>query len=149
MPNSTFASIIALIKTKLEGLVDGNGKAIFREVYDYPEGEFSDGYPVAVVRDLSSSGEVMDTSRNERTFSFEVVLYEEMLEGGAKNKKESTENLRAITDEVIKAFDADPQLSGNVMRVLVVEAEMDFTSRAGTFNFAKFIIEAKDFVSTC
>ena len=142
----SYTSLIALLKTKLEGLLDVNDEPIFKQVYPYAENEFS-GFPCAVIVDKGGSGQVIDTSRIERAFTFEISLYQEQSQAG-KSKSEAAVSLRTVVDRVIQSFDQDPQLGSNVMRVIVVDVSVDFSSRSGTFNFAKFTVQLNDLVNS-
>lgn len=141
----TYANLISLLKTKLEGLKDVNNATIFKAVYAYGENEFS-GFPCAVILDKGGGGQVIDTNRIERAFTFDIFLYQEQSQAG-KTKSEAAVNLRRVVDQVIQSFDQDPQLNDNVMRVLVVDVSLDFTSRNGTFNFARFTVQLNDLVN--
>jgi hypothetical protein len=134
------AEIRDLIVTKLEAIQDADSNDIFVEVARYPHGDFS-GYPSATVRIAGSSGKVIDTHRNERTFVFEVALYQEQSEQ-AKNADEANEAMLEAVDAVIEAFDQDKDLGGQVEIVRVVDYTANFVSKPGTLNFANFSIEA-------
>jgi hypothetical protein len=54
---------------------------------------------------------------------------------------------RSTVDAVMKSFDEDPQLGGEVMRVIVTDITTDFEVRAGTFQFARFTVNVRDFVN--
>jgi hypothetical protein len=142
----SYTNLISKLKDKLEALVDESESPIFHEVYDYPENNFS-GYPVAVILDKGGGGQVIDTSRIERAFTFDVLLYQEQSIQG-KNKEEAAAILRSIVDRVILSFDSDPQLGGEVMRVLVANVSLDFTAAAGVHNFARFTIQLNDFTNS-
>jgi len=141
----TYVNLIGLLKTKLEGLLDDDDNAIFKKVYAYGENEF-EGYPCAVILDKGGAGQVIDTQRIERAFTFDIFLYQEQSKAG-KTKSEAATNLRTVVDHVIQSFDQDPQLGGIVMRVIVVDVSLDFTSRNGTFNFARFTVQLNDLVN--
>lgn len=141
----TFAGIIAKIKTKLESLKDDDENDLFGKVVDFRDGEFSD-FPVAMIYEIGWRGEVIDTHRNERTFSIGIDLYQEQSRAG-KTKAEAVEIMRDIVDRVIVSFDQDPDLSGEVEIINVVSGTTDFRISKGTFNFANFVIEARVIVS--
>lgn len=136
---STLAGIKALIKTKLEALIDSGTEKLFESVFDYPNGDFKE-YPVAVILNTGASGEFLDTARNERTFHFTINLYQENSEAG-KDKEEADEIMTETVDKVITAFDQDKDLGGEIEIVRVVEATFDFKVTAGTFNYASIKID--------
>jgi len=131
--------IKALIKTKLESIVDDNGNSIFGDIFDYPNGDFKN-YPVAVILNTGIAGEGLDTGRNKRTFHLVVNLYQEQSKSG-RNNEEADGIMTKTADMIIEAFDTDPDLGGEVINVSVVEATFDFKVTAGTFNFATFKID--------
>src|SRR3972149_5971178 len=100
----TYANLIGLLKTKLEGLLDDDDNAIFKNVYAY-----------AVILDKGGAGQVIDTQRIERAFTFDIFLYQEQSKAG-KTKSEAATNLRTVVDHVIQSFDQDPQVGGVVVR---------------------------------
>ena len=144
--SQTYTNLISKLKTKFEGLKDGDNVAIFKAVYDHAEGDFS-GYPCAVIVDKGGAGQIIDTQRIERAFTFEVSLYQEQSQA-AKTKAEAATIMRSIVDQVIQSFDEDTQLGGEVMRVIVVDVVLDFTIKQGTFNFARFTIQCNDLVNS-
>jgi hypothetical protein len=131
---TTITEILALIKAKLVAL------DIFGVVVDYSDGNFTK-FPAAVVTEEGGTGEVLDTHRNARTFSFTIKLYQEQSEAG-KTQEEAAEIMRTCSDAILTAFDKDKDLSGSVEIVRVVEFNTDFKVAAGTFNFATFRVEA-------
>ncbi|MDD5068487.1 MAG: hypothetical protein PHN89_02725 [Candidatus Pacebacteria bacterium] len=136
---TTLEGLKALIKTKLESLVDGGGKSIFGDIFDYPDGEFGN-YPAAVILQKGADGIILDTARNERVFHFVINLFQEQ-SGIGKNKEESDELMTKASDAIIKAFDQDPGMGGEVEKISVVEATFDFRVQKGTFNFATFKVD--------
>src|SRR3989304_3995798 len=82
----TYANLIGLLKTKLEGLLDDDDNAIFKHAYAYGENEF-EGYPCAVILDKGGAGQVIDTQRIERAFTFDIFLYQERQRQGKQNLK--------------------------------------------------------------
>jgi len=136
---TTIVEIKALIKAKLESVVDSHGDAMF-QVFDYPNADFQK-YPVAVIIDSGMSGIELDTARVERTFHFTIYLYQEQSVAG-KNSQEASEAMERASDKIIEAFDQDPYLSNEVEKVRVIEGTFDFKSSAGTFNFATFKVDA-------
>ncbi len=135
----TLEGLKALIKTKLESIKDGGGKSIFGDIFAYPEGDFKN-YPVAVILQKGASGNILDTGRNERTFHFVVNLFQEQSKIG-KTREEADELMTKASDSILEAFDQDPDLGGEVEKVVVVEATFDFRVQQGTFNFATFMVD--------
>lgn len=135
---TTLEGIIALIKTKLEG-IQVDSEDAFGTVLDYADGDFGT-YPTAVIVEVNGEGEVMDTHRNQRTHRYEVRLYQEQSRAG-KTKQEAATLMRKITDQVLTAFDEDKDLGGEVDIVRVVSFDMNFKVAAGTFNFATFRLD--------
>ncbi len=131
---TTITDILALIKAKLTGLNK------FGFIADYDDGDFKD-YPAAIVTEDGGSGEVLDTHRNSRTFSFTIKLYQEQSHAG-KTKEEAAEIMRSCSDAILVAFDQDKDLGGAVEIVRVVSFDTSFKVAAGTFNFATFRVEA-------
>jgi hypothetical protein len=144
--SQTYTNLISKLKAKLEALKDGNDVAIFKNVFDYAEGDFS-GYPSATIVEKGGAGQTIDTHRTERAFTFEITLYQEQSQAG-KTKSEAATIMRSIVDQVIQSFDEDPQLGGEVMRVVVVDVVLDFAVKQGTFNFARFTVQCNDLVNT-
>lgn len=137
---TTIKDIKAAIKTKLEG-IQLNSEAVFGSVYDYPETKF-DAWPAAVIRRAGSDGLVIDTGRNQRTFHFEVLLYQAQAEQ-AKNAEDSEGIMVNAEDAILTAFDEDKDLGGQVMRINVVSSTDTPTAvNQGAFNFAVFKIDA-------
>ena len=135
----TIVDIQSAIKTKIETLKDESDISIFGEVFDYANADFSK-YPAVVIKPTGGSGNRIDTHRIERTFSFEVTLYQEQSKAGT-NKKTASEKMASVSDQIIQAFDQDPSLSGALEQVNVVGYDFDFTVRPGMFNFAIFKLE--------
>jgi len=140
--------IMPLIKAKFEGLVDGNGKKIFKEVKGFLSGNFS-GFPSALIKYDIHLGELLDTARNERTYNFRALLYQEQSDKGKQNE-ESVEILAGIVEAVEKAFDQDVTLGGEVMRVMVTQANPndEASGDEGSFVFSDMLIQVVDLVDT-
>jgi hypothetical protein len=136
---TTLVELKALIKTKLQSIVDGSGNQMMGDIFDYPNGEFKK-YPVAVIIDSGMTGIELDMARNERTFHFLVNLFQEQTHAGKTNQTAS-EAMEAVADKLIIAFDKDIDFGGEVERVRVVDGSFDFKVSAGTFNFATFKID--------
>lgn len=142
MARQTYTAVMALIKAKLEAIVDGNDETILKAVYDYNIGTPS-GYPIAVIQDRAGEGSMIDTHRNERMFEFDIVLYQEI---GEKTQDEAATLMRTAVDAVLEAFDEDRNLSENVARVQVVPVSFDYTTQNGPHAFATFNIRVVDVV---
>lgn len=139
---TTTKEIRDLIVDKLEAIDsdDSGAGAIFGQVFAYAQGDFTD-YPVAVVRPTGGRGTEIDTHRNERIFTFEITLYQEQSVAG-KTKEDADAIVVEAADKVIESFDRDKDLGGEVEIVKVISFTYDFQSRAGTYNFATFQVEA-------
>lgn len=138
MASTTIAEIKALIKTKIESLLDGEGNSIFGQVKDYVEGDF-EKYPAVIITPVEFDGETIDTARNERNFSFEIRLYQEQGHAG-KTKEEADEIMTECADRIITAFDQDQDLSNEIEKVRVIKGNFQLEVAKGTFNFATFVI---------
>lgn len=134
----TLTEVIALIETKLKSLKNGTAP-IFGDVFKYTDGDFKK-FPVALIAEAGGKGEVIDTHRNQRTYNFEIKLYQEQSIAG-KSKEEAATIMRSAADAILTAFDQDKDLGGEVDIVRVVEFDTDFKVAAGTFNFATFRID--------
>lgn len=139
MARQTYSNLISILKTKIQGIKDDNSVVIFDEVFDYGESNFSK-YPAAVIIERAGTGDTIDTHRNERTFQFSIFLYQEMSNAG-KSKSEAAGVMRRAVDKVMEAFDIDPTLSSEVVKVEVVPVSIDFSVRQGVFIFAEFDIK--------
>lgn len=135
----TIKGIRDLIVAKLETIKDTEGNDIFGDIFGYAKGDF-ENYPVVVVTPSGGKGEVLDTHRNERTFQFTIKLYQEQSRAG-KTPEEADEMMTEASDAILKAFDVDEDLGGEVQIVRVVEFDTDFKVAAGTFNFATFRVD--------
>jgi len=137
---TTSEEIRDLIVAKLESLKIGSVD-VFGEVFEYGQGDFSK-YPVAVVRPTGGNGIEIDTHRNERTFLFDVSLYQEQTNAG-KNKADANEKMIKAADLVTVMFDQDKDLGGEIQNVKVVKFNYDFKVAAGTYVFATYQVEAR------
>lgn len=134
------ADIRDLIKAKLEDLGD-SGDPVFKEVFDYAQGDFKK-YPVAVILPTGGSeGSVLDTHRNHRTFSFLVTCYHEQTDAGP-DKEEVNDIMTNVVDEVIVAFDQDKNFGFEVEQIRVVKMDFNFRVANGPFDFASFQVDA-------
>jgi len=140
MTSKTIASIQTLISNKISALADVDSNLLFKVVANKGEGNF-DGYPAAVIMPTGGVGKVADTAVNERIFTFQILCYQEQTEQGM-NKAGATERMTEICDAIINAFDIDPDLGREVMKIEVVDYSFDFKQVTGTWNFATFTINA-------
>lgn len=138
MASSTTAEIVALLETKL-ATVEVDGADAFGEIFAYAKADFSK-YPVAVIKAAGGRGVEIDTHRIERTFSFDVTIYQEESHAG-RTSEAATEIQTAVVDAVMQSFDRDPDLGGEVETVRVVEWDTNFGVRAGVFSFATFKVD--------
>lgn len=137
---TTLEDIRALVVAKLQALKNQRGDSLFGNVFDYANGDFTK-YPVAVVLPTGgSTGQGVDTHRIERIFSFQVTLYQEQTQAG-KTKSEANDIMTEAVDKVIKAFDQDPDLGGELQIVKVVRMDFNFKVSAGTYVFATFQVD--------
>lgn len=136
---SNIKDIRQLIVDKLEAMIDENSDPIFKQVFPYAQGDFTQ-YPVAVVKPTGGRGAEIDTHRNERIYEFVVSLYQEQSQAG-KTKIEADAIMTKCSDALLKAFDEDKTLGDEVQIVKVVQFDLDFKVAAGTFNFGNFRIE--------
>jgi hypothetical protein len=141
---TTREDIRQLILDKLESIVDEEGNSIFGDIFDYPEAKF-ENYPVAVIMSKGIEGEILDTSRNQRTFKFTIDLYQEQTKAG-RTPEEAEKIMGRASDKIIEAFDTDQDLGGEVLMVRIVNAVFDFKVAEGTFNFATFEIDCVSIV---
>lgn len=137
---TTIEDIRALIVAKMQGINKPGGDPLLGEVFDYAQGNFTK-YPVAVVLPSGgSTGLGVDTHRIERIFSFNVTLYQEQTQAG-KDKQDANDIMTKAADLVIKSFDQDPDLGGELQIVRVVKMDFNFKVSAGTYIFATFQVD--------
>lgn len=125
---TTAAGIRDLIVAKLEGVQIGVLPAL-AEVFAHGDNDMT-RFPCAVVEPTGWDGQVLDTHRNERTFTFRVSLYQEVSDQAA-NKTEANERMLAVVDAVVAAFDRDPDLGNEVQIITPVRGTYDFTGQSG------------------
>jgi hypothetical protein len=140
MAADTLVTIKALIKAKLQGLVDGLGASIFKDISDYPTAKFA-GYPSVVIIQKGVTGNWLDTGRNERTFKFTIDLYQEQSKAG-RTQDQADKIMAESVDAILTAFDQDKDFGGQLQIVRVVSATFDFKSgNTETFNYATFEVD--------
>lgn len=141
MSATTISTISTLIKNKLSGITVGANPA-FKKVYEYPTGTF-EGYPSAVIIPTGGTeGKVIDTHRNERTFSFKVSCYQAQTQQGL-DKEDAYTRLRDVCDAVIIAFDQEKDFNHEVLEVKVVKMSFEFRGTDGVHNFATFDVDVR------
>jgi len=134
----TIKDIEILLKAKIDDLKI-SGVNVFAETHDHAEGDFTK-YPAACVVYTGSRGQIIDTHRNERVFSFEIRMFQEQSQAG-KTKQQAHDLMRDALDAIVEAFDHDQSLGNEVETVKVVEFDADFEVKAGTFNFATLKVD--------
>lgn len=108
--------MIQTISTKLQNLLKtlaGKGKP-FVSVLDYHTLE-NKGFPYMTFEFSSFNGTVLDTCNNERTRTFEALIFQEETETGGR--KEATEILYKAVDEVVALLDKNYTLEDTVIVV--------------------------------
>jgi hypothetical protein len=147
MARQTYDNLRAIIKTKLESIMDNGSpaKTILYEVNDYTEGK-SEGYPFANIRISGGEGDFADTARNQREFIFNIDLYQEVDESG-KTKEDATDAMVLAIDKIMEAFDTDVRLGESCAFVKVIPVLLDTTVKSGVFLFATFEIHIVDLVN--
>lgn len=131
--------ISAKIVTEL-GTVTG-----LHSVYAYEPAKPTDGkYPFASVTISSLEGRFGDTQRNERTYIFNIRVYQERVKVG----NEKAERLiREMADEIMTLFDNNTTLDGMVKFVRPVSANFDYIDREiGDTRVAEFEVECVNVV---
>lgn len=102
-----FQQISDAILAKLEAL-EGAGQP-FQAVFDFHTLETT-GYPYACFEPVEFRAEILDTCRNLRTYTFQILVFQEVTETGGR--KEAKEIIVKAMDGVISALDADYTLGG-------------------------------------
>lgn len=143
----SYASLNAVIATKVDSLKDINNVKIFANVYNNPNAK-PNGYPCAFVVDRAGEGDILDTARNEREWQFEITVLQEV---GTRTSDEALDIMRTIVDRLVTMFDQDPQIevSGvqQCMRAKVVPLEFDYIIKEQPFLKAVFVVACVDLVS--
>lgn len=141
----TYQNLITKLKEKLEGIKDENGKTILYQVFTYKGAEMT-GYPTAVIMDTANEGSFLDTHRNQRVFSFQLLIYQEQSVAG-KSKEIATQVMRKTVDIILESFDTDLTLNNELQFIRIVPVEIDYTIEQGSFVFATFRIDCVDIVN--
>jgi hypothetical protein len=129
-----------LIKTKISGLKSGSD-TIFQEVFDYPMGNFTK-YPAVVIIPVAQEGDIITTKQNNRTFKFEISMYQENTPEG-RTASQAMEAMVTAIDAFILAFDQDKNLNYQVDYIEVVRGSFKFRAQNGPFAFAVFEVDCK------
>jgi len=147
MSRQTYDNLRAIIKTKLEGIMDSGSpaKTILFQVNDHTEGR-CEGYPFANIRVSGGEGDFADTARNQREFIFNVDLYQEVDESG-KTNEEATDAMVLAIDKIMASFDTDVRLGETCAFVKVIPVMLDTAVKSGVFLFATFEIHVVDLVN--
>lgn len=133
MATKTITGISALLKAKLEALVDGSTNRIIPEVLEYPTGTKT-AYPSVEILPIGSiaTKRVEFTggvgARLQREITFKIKIFQESTDQGAGNE-EALARVKSAVDAILSSFDSDPDLSDEVASVVAEDAEIDFSSR--------------------
>jgi len=139
MAASKETQIITILVDKITALEKSAGVNLFNDVIPRSEGNFTK-YPVVTIDTKGGRGTRIDTHRIERTFVFEIKLWQEESQAG-KTKEEAVDIMRAASEIVMESFDKDQDLSGEVETVNVVNFDYSFKVVPATFVFATYTIE--------
>lgn len=141
MATKTLTGISALIKTKLESLVDGSSNALIASVLEEPRGE-KVNYPCAEIMPTGGSTvrRIAMGGLNSRTFTFKIYLYQEQSEQG-KTSEGANDRLKSVCDAIIHAFDVDPDLGNEIENCMLAKMDYNFTGGREAGPFATFELE--------
>lgn len=126
---NTIAGISALIKTKLESIVDGSSNRIIPEVLEYPTGAKTK-YPSAEILPtgvITTKRIEMGNGRNERVINFRIKLYQENTDAGIAEG--ATARVAAAIDAILEDFDGDPDLGDEVASIIIESVQIDYAVR--------------------
>ena len=107
--------MIQELSNKLKALFDtlkGTGKPLV-EVLDYHSLD-NTGYPYLTFEPVEFTASVLDTCDNTRTYSFDVVIFQELT-----TRKQAKEILSKCLDEVIEVLDKNFTLDYNFVQRVV------------------------------
>jgi hypothetical protein len=90
-------------------------------VYPYHKIE-NEGYPYASFEPLNLNSLIDDTANNERTFWFEMIVYQEF---NTISRGQSLDILTKIFDTIINEFDKDYTMWNNVIKIDPVNAQFE------------------------
>lgn len=83
----------------------------FKKVLDYHTIENKTGYPYMTFEPVDFAGEVADTCTNERTYTFQVLIFQEIGEW-VDARKEAKEIITKAVDRIIGIMDKNYTLDG-------------------------------------
>lgn len=129
----SFTTLRPLIQSILEGVTE------LSTAYDYHT-ENSTGYPYATHEPTILGNEYFTTTDNLRTYSFDIIIYQEMTKAG---RDQCIASLCAAVDAVVTAFDEDTTLrtSGGMEIVEALPGTWgEFISKAGPVKFARMTL---------
>lgn len=86
----------------------------FVDVYDYHTLE-NNGYPYVTFEPVSFTAEISDSCNNERTYNFQVLIFQEITE--TWGRKEAKEIIVKSISEIIKKIDSNYTLDNTVTMV--------------------------------
>lgn len=143
----TFSGYKRILMDKLGELEGIDGEVLFEEVYGVEKTQLT-SYPACFVIQRESSGQLIDTHRNEREWRFSVVLHQEI---GTKTPEEAYKSLEDAVDRVIKMFDQDPMLrdSGGGSQckfVRVAPVNFEYGSRESAVHRALLVVSVVELV---
>ena len=125
------------IITKLQGVSNLNG--VYGTEIPTPT---SGQYPFATVIIKSGTGKFGDLTRNERTFKYDINVYQERTIAG-QGPTQSEIIITSLIDEIITAFDMDFTLSGVAKFVKPLDFDASYVMREmGDTRILKFNVEA-------
>jgi hypothetical protein len=131
----------AAIANKVSGI--SGIAAVYEYEIDKPD---SGSYPFATVTPAAFSGRFGDTIRNVRTYEMHIRVYQERTAAAFGNQKAESV-IRAITDEMLTAFDADTTLSGMMKYVRPTRGDLSYVDREiGDTRVAEFVLECVNVV---
>jgi len=133
MATKTILGLSALIKLKLESLVDGSSNRIIPEVLEYPTGE-KEAYPSAEILpiDTITTERIEMTGgtgkRLKREITFRIKIFQDSSQQGIGNALALARACEAV-DAILSSFDSDPDLSDEVAAVHADTCEIDYSAR--------------------
>lgn len=140
--STTIKDIRALIAAKLADIKDESNASVFGTISEVATSKF-EKYPAVVILPTGGShGEMKDTGRNIRTFSFDISLYQEQSQAG-RTQEEANTIMTDVCDRILQAFDKDRNFNFQVSRVKVVGMSFNYKVSAGTFVFATFKLDCE------
>lgn len=98
----SFNALRNAITTKLQSVSN------ISTVKNYPAEPKRGSLPMATVTPSEAESDYETTVENQRTYGFVIRLFYETKQGGTSN---AVDALEGLVDEVVDAFDGDPQLT--------------------------------------